>query len=163
MIGIVIKHNNCRFIAADVNEDSLNAAASFGADLKVNLNDKNKTKIIRDYLKDNLIDLVVLAYISKDNYDFAVDIIRKKGTILVMGTPAKPNAEIEPYKAFFKELIFKYSICYSYDEFEKAARLIEKGVIPAEKLVTKIFEFDQASEAFEYKANNFALKVIIKN
>jgi len=163
MIGIVLKHNNCRFIAADINEKSLNAAAELGADLIVNLKDKNRNEIIGNFLKEGLIDLVVLAYISKDNYDFAVDIIRKKGTILVMGTPEKPTAEIELYKPFFKELIFKYSICYSYDEFEKAARLIEKGIIPAEKLVTKIFDFDQASEAFEYKANNFALKVIIRN
>ena len=163
MMGILLKHNNCMFIAMDIDEKALNVAKDFGADLAVNLKDKNRIGIIRDHLKDELVDLVVLAYISKDNFDFAVDIIRKKGTVIVMGTPAKPRAEIDVYKPFFKELNFKFSICYSYDEFKKVAGLIEQGIIPAEKLITKIFPFEQAKEAFEYKANNFALKVIIKN
>jgi len=36
-------------------------------------------------------------------------------------------------------------------------------VIDAKKIVTNIFPFDKAKEAFEFKANNFALKVIITN
>jgi len=163
IMGILLKHNNCRFIAMDIDNRALEASDRLAADLSVNLKDKDKNIKVRNFLKGRLIDLVVVTYISKDNLDFAIETVRKNGTIIIIGMPREPIIELNSYKLFFKELNIKWSICYSYREFKEAAQLVEKNIIPAEKLVTKIFPFDKAKDAFEYKVNNFALKVIIKN
>lgn len=163
IMGILLKYNNCKFIAMDIDDRALQASDKLGADLAVNLKDNDRTKIIKNFLKDRLIDLVVITYVSNNNLDFAIDIIRKNGTIVIIGMPRKSIINLDSYKLFFKELNIKWNICYTYKEFREAAKLIEKDIVPVEKLVTKIFPFDKVKEAFEYKVNNFALKVIIKN
>ena len=157
IMGILLNHNNCRYIAMDIDDKALQASDRLGADLIVNLKDKDKNKAVKNFLKGKLMDLVVITYVSKDNLDFAIDIIRKNGTIVIIGMPREPAIELDSYKLFFKELNIKWSICYTYKEFKEAAKLIEKDIIPVEKLITKIFPFDKAKDAFEYKVNNFAL------
>ncbi|MCL5072678.1 MAG: alcohol dehydrogenase catalytic domain-containing protein [Actinobacteria bacterium] len=162
MMCSILKQNNCKFIAMDIEDRALEIAKNLEADLAVNLKNTQRKKIIEDYLGEEKADVIVLAHIDKENMDFAMDLVRKHGLIILMATPPK-SLEFDLYTPLFKELTLKWSICYSYKEFEKAARLIEKGVIDAKKIITNIFPFEKAKEAFEYKANNFALKVIIKN
>ena len=71
--------------------------------------------------------------------------------------------EVDFTLILFKSLTIRGSACYNYSEFRKAAELIEQGIINAKKIVTKTFPFNRAKEAFDYKANNFTLKVIITN
>ena len=78
-----------------------------------------------------------------------------------MAEPKKFEVDFTP--ALFKSLTIRGSACYNYSEFKKASELIGQGIINAEKIVTKTFPFNKAKEAFEFKANNFALKVIITN
>ena len=161
MMGIILKQNNCRFIALDIDERALDFAKGLGAELTINLKDKNKMDKIKSYLADSMIDVVVIAYLSQENLDFALDIVRKEGTIIEMSTPKELRLDFN--KLFFKAINLKGSICCSSEEFKKVAKLIEEGIIPAEKIVTRTFPFEKASEAFEYKANEFSLKVIVVN
>ena len=161
MMGQILKYNNCQYIALDIDDKALESAINLGADLAVNLNDKDRAQKIADHLGEHKLDSVVIAYLSKDNWDFALEIVRKEGTIVEMAEPKKFEVDFNP--VLFKALTIKGSACNNYNEFEEAARLIEKGVIDSNKIVTKTFPFDKAKEAFEFKANNFALKVIITN
>jgi len=162
MMGPILKQNNSKFIAMDIDDKALEAASGLGADLTVNVKNERKNKIIEDFLGKEKVDIVVLAFINKENLDFAEYLVRKHGTIIMMGTPPK-SMDFDLYTPFFKELSMKWSICYSYEEFQKAAKLIEDGVIDAKKIITKVYPFNKAREAFEFKANNFALKVILTN
>jgi L-iditol 2-dehydrogenase len=162
MMCPILKQNNCKFIAMDIEDRALEVAKDIGADLAVNLKNTQRKKIIEDFLGKEKVDVIVLAYIDKENIDFAMDLVRKHGLMILMATPPK-SLELDLYTPLFKELTFKWSLCYSYEEFEKAARLIEKGVIDAKKIITNTFPFDKVKEAFEFKANNFAMKVIITN
>ena len=162
MMGPIIKQNNSKFIAMDIDDNSLDVAKDLGADITVNLNNKKRTKIIEDFLGEEKVDVVVMTFINKKNLDFAIDIVRKHGTIIIMAISTE-SIELDFNVPLFKEISFKWSICYSYEEFKQAAKLIEDGIIDCSKIITKIFPFDKIKEAFEYKINNSALKVLITN
>jgi threonine dehydrogenase-like Zn-dependent dehydrogenase len=161
MMGQLLKHYNSRFIALDIDDRALKSAKNLGADLTVNLKDQKRSQKIKDFLKKDMLDAVVIAYLSKDNWDFAMDIVKKEGTIIEMAEPKKFEVDFKP--VLFKSPTIRGSACYNYDEFKKAAELIEQGVIDAIKIITKTFPYDKAKEAFKFKANKFALKVIITN
>lgn len=161
MMGMILKYNRCKFIAMDINELALKKAIENGADLAVNVEDENKIDKINSFLKGGPVDAVVLAHLDKNNWEFALEIVKKEGKIIEMAEPSK--FEVDFLQVLFKGLTIKGSACYNYDEFSHAASLVEKKIIDPEKIVTKFFSFDQAKEAFEFKANNFALKVIIVN
>jgi L-iditol 2-dehydrogenase len=158
----ILKYNGCKSIAVDIDERALDVAKNLGADLTLNINDKNLYTKIAGYLGNGKVDVAVLTHLNQFNLDFALEVARKGGTIIEMATPE------DSYLLDFKKLMFKAvkligSICYSKDEFTEAANLIEKGVIEAEKIITRMFPLSEIAEAFDYKANNFALKVIITN
>ena len=161
MMGQVLKHNKCRFIAMDIDDAALRYILDLGADLAVNLNDSQRSGEINGFLGEDKLDAVVIGFLNKENWDFAMEIVRKEGTIVEMAEPKKFEVDFKPI--LFKSPIIRGSACYNFDEFKKAAELIEQGIIDAEKIVTKTFPFDKAKEAFEYKANNPVLKVIITN
>lgn len=158
----ILKYNNCKSIAADIDDRALSNAKSLGADLVLNIKDKNIYKKIADYLGNGKVDLAVLTHLNQFNLDFALEVVRKGGTVIEMATP-EGNYLLDFKKLFFKAIKLKGSICYSKVEFTEAAKLIEKGAIEAEKIITKMFPLDEVAEAFNYKANNFALKVIVTN
>ena len=158
----ILKYNNCRTIAVDIDNRALNKAKALGAGLALNIKDKNIYKKIADYLGNEKVDVVVIAHLNKFNLDLALETVRKGGTIVEMATP-EDEIILDFKKLFFKAINLKGSICYSKDEFTEAAKLIEKGAIEAEKIITKMFPLEKAADAFRYKANNFALKVLVTN
>ena len=158
----ILKYNNCKSIAVDIDDRALRSAKSLGADLVLNIKDKNIHKKITDYLGNKKVDVAVITHLNQFNLDLALEIVRKGGTIIEMATP-EGNYILDFKKLMFKAINLVGSICYSKDEFTEASRLIEKGIIAAEKIITKMFSLREAAEAFNYKANNFALKVLITN
>ena len=159
MMGQILKHNGCKFIAVDIDDEALKFAEELGADFIVNVNDKDKIKKINGFLSGGYIDGVVITYLNQNNIDFALELVRKEGIVIEMASPVE--VRLNTNKLFFKAINLKGSICYNFDEFVNAARLIEKGVIDAEKIITKIYPFSQAKDAFEFKGNTATLKVII--
>ena len=162
MMGQILKYNNCKFIAMDIEERALEISRKLGADFVINLKDKNIINEIKDFLGREKVDVVVITYINQENLDLSLEIVKKGGTIIEMSTTTE-KYELDFKKIFFKALNLKGSICYSKSEFKEAANLIEKGIITKEIIVTDIFTLNKTKEAFEYKVNNFALKVLITN
>lgn len=161
IMGQILKHNGCKFIAIDVDDDMLKIAKELGADLVINVKDNDRVEKIKKFLKGGNIDGVVIGFLNQDNLDFALDIVRKEGIVIEMATPEKLFLDLDTNKLFYKAINLKGSICYSFDEFVKAADLVQKDVISTKRIITKIFPFDQAKEAFEFKGKASALKVII--
>jgi len=159
MMGQILKHNNCKFIAVDINDDALKFAKELGADFTLNVKDDKKIAKILEFLSGGLVDGVVLTYMDKQNLDFALDLVRKEGIVIEMASPV--DMMLDTHKLFFKAINLKGSICCNFEEYKKAANLIEEGVITAEKLITKIYPFSKAKDAFEFKGSTATLKVII--
>ena len=159
MMGQILKHNGCKFIAIDIEDNALKLAKELGADFAININDGDKIEKIKDFLKGGHIDGIVITFLNKDNLDFALDLVRKEGIVIEMASPV--DLLLDTHKLFFKAINLKGSLSYNFDEFVNAASLIEKGIIDAEKIITKIYPFSQAKDAFEFKAKTATLKVII--
>lgn len=158
----ILKYNNCKVVAVDIDDKALSNANNLGVDLTVNIGDKNIYKIIEGCFGSEKVDVVVLAHLNQFNLDFALETVRKGGTIIEMATP-EASYVLDFKKLFLKAIKLKGSICYSNKEFAQTAELIEKGAIKTDKILTKMFPLEEVAKAFEYKVNNFAVKVLITN
>ena len=158
----ILKYNNCKAIGIDIDKKALDSAKKFGADLVLNIKDKDLQNKLYNYLGNRKIDIVVLTHINQHNLDLAVEVVRKGGKIIEMASPEE-NYLLNFKKLYFKAIKLVGNICYSRNEFIEALKLIEKGIINVEKIITKTFPFDEVADAFKYKVNNFALKVLIIN
>lgn len=157
----ICKVNNNRVIAMDISDEILNIAKELGTDLAINVKDKDKKKKITDFLGSEKVDVVVLVYLNQENLDFALDILRKHGTIVYMCMPEKLEFDFSPM--LFKALRIVSTISYNLEMFKEASNLVQKGKINYKKLVTKMFPLNQAKEAFDYKGDTASLKILLTN
>lgn len=159
MMVQICKGNNNKVIAMDISDDILQTAKDLGADYTVNVKEEGKVDLIKNYLGSEKVDAVVITYLSQENLDFALEIVRKHGTIINMASPQKLTLDFTPM--LFKAINLQGKISYNFDMFKKAAELVQNGTISYKKLVSRMFPLNETKEAYEYKLKNPVLKVIL--
>ena len=162
LVQQVCKNNRNTIITLDVNKNSLNRSINLGADLVCDFTDPEKKQKITDFLGEEKIDVVVDCVGIDETMKFASDIVRKGGKIVLIGVPKKP-LRINAVDLLLKEIDLKGSYLYSLKDFKKAGEYIIKNLIDLESLNIKTFPLDKAKEAYEYKVNNPAEKVLLVN
>jgi len=108
-------------------------------------------------------DLVIVGPNSVDAMKEGLSAAGNGGTVLLF-TPAKPGEKllIDPNNLYFKDINIVTSYSCGPVETREALRLIEQGVVSAEKLVTHRFPIEKTGEAFRLTAEaRDSLKVVI--
>jgi threonine dehydrogenase-like Zn-dependent dehydrogenase len=158
----VCQLNGNTVIGVDISEVALACSRQLGADFTVNSGDPGFKDQIRHFLGGKKIDVVIDAVCSKSSLQLAVDLVRKCGTIRIVGIPHH-NFEVDVLGILLNHIELSTSYLYSHDEFLKAARYISANQINVEPLISKVFPLTQAQEAYEFKLNEPSLKVVLTN
>jgi len=159
----MLKLNNNRVIAIDISDDALATAVEKGADIGVNNRDADAAKQkIKDFLKDEKLDYVLIYYTSFATVDFALDIIKKIGEIRLIGLYREKFIKINYNKILENYVTLQGCQCYTMKEFEDTVDLIASGKLYVKDLISKEFSLNEIKDAFEYKLNNAVAKVVIK-
>jgi threonine dehydrogenase-like Zn-dependent dehydrogenase len=162
LVQQVCKNNGNTIITLDINKNSLDRSVKLGADLVCDFADPEKKQKITGFLGEEKIDAVVDCVGRDESITFATDMVRKKGTIVLVGVPKKPIS-VNAVDLLLKEIDLKGSYLYSLKDFLKAGKYIVKNLIDLESLNIKTFPLDKAKEGYEYKVNNPAEKVLLVN
>ncbi len=127
-------------------------AKDYGADHIINISDTN----VQDYcsnITDNIgFDVVIETTSSASGFDDAVEIVRRRGTIVLVGIYTKPLS-VNLNNIVVREINIKGSICYSYDdavkEFDTTIAWIMSGKVDPTKIVTHHLPLDKIVEGFK--------------
>ena len=90
----------------------------------------------------------------------ATDLAKVRGTLVVVAIHPTPR-EINLQRVFWRELTILGARVYQRTDFEKAVELLEKGVIPADLLITKIVPLSETQSAFADLESGRAMKILI--
>jgi (R,R)-butanediol dehydrogenase / meso-butanediol dehydrogenase / diacetyl reductase len=74
--------------------------------------------------------------------------LRPRGRLIISGACAEPTT-IEPVTALLKELIIRYSVAYTLDEFNEVVQTFGRGDIDPAPTIGPTFGLSQIAEAFE--------------
>jgi len=173
LTGLLLKASGVRIVGVDVNPATVAMAASHGADLALVRDETGIEEKILSFTGGIGCDAVIItaASDSLDPINFAGAIVRKRGTLVVVGAvPTGFDREPHFYK---KELTVKMSCSYGpgrYDpEYEEKGRdypvgyvrwtekrnmeafqaLIASGKIDVSHLTTHIFKLEDALKAYD--------------
>ncbi len=144
-LALHISHSN--LILAGRHENKLRIAKDKGVETLL----FNKLPVKRDY------DIVVESTGSADGFETALKLIKPRGVIILKSTVAA-GKEINLAPVVVDEITVIGSRC---GPFEPALDLLSKKLIDVKPLITEIYSFDKAKEAFERATAKDALKVII--
>ncbi|MCX6048658.1 MAG: alcohol dehydrogenase catalytic domain-containing protein [Chloroflexi bacterium] len=139
-------------------------AKELGADHVVNINDQDVRAFVKELTGGLGVDAVIETVGGATQFDDALAIVRKRGTVVLVGGYFKP-LEVDLSKIVWSEAIVTGSNCYGYSglhtDFQAAIDLIAERKVDATKLVTHRFSLDQIAEAFAVSADKHlgAIKV----
>ena len=91
----------------------------------------------------------------------SVDLIRKKGKICAIGLTGGRNVDFPWEKAAFKVADIHFCLSTSYTSWDRAIKLVESGLLPAQEVITHRMPLAKWEKAFEEIEAQQALKVIL--
>lgn len=167
----MLEASGIQAIGVDIDDRQVEAAKNCGASLALNRKQEGLADIIKDYTDGNGTDAVIItaATSSLDPVEFAGEICRKKGKVVVVG--AVPTGFSRP-NYYRKELELKMSSSYGpgrYDpEYEEKGKdypvgyvrftenrnmatfvnFLKSGKLDMSKIVTHEFELEEAPTAY---------------
>jgi 2-desacetyl-2-hydroxyethyl bacteriochlorophyllide A dehydrogenase len=164
-IGILIQQvsmlNKNRVVSVDKTKYSLDLSKKFGAELTLNAQENNNVeKSIIDFLGEDKIDVVYDTVCSPKTIQMAINVVRKRGSIVVVGIAPK-NFVVDVLGILCKEIKIFGSYLYTHKEYEKAAEYVINETIKVKELLSKTFSLKEAEKAYEYKLNVPSIKVAV--
>lgn len=189
MIGLLcvqlLKANGCRVLGIDYDSSRCKIARMFGAqtvDLSIG---ENPISIAHSFSRGRGVDGVIVAAASQSNEIMhqSAQICRQRGRIVLVGVV---GLKLRRDDFFQKEISFQVSASYgpgrydtSYEEkgqdypvgfvrwteqrnFEAVLDMMASGVLKLEPLISKRFEFNDASNAYELLNDSSILGVLLK-
>ncbi|MCQ2957645.1 MAG: alcohol dehydrogenase catalytic domain-containing protein [Candidatus Gastranaerophilales bacterium] len=117
-----------------------------------------KTKFLQDANEQKYYDIVVDATGSSTGFEKAISLVKPRGIFVLKSTVAD-NKPLNLAPIVIDEITVVGSRC---GQFRPALRLLEKKVFDLKPLVSKVFDFNNAKEAFQYAQEKGVLKVILK-
>ncbi len=141
----------------------LNKARELGADLVIDFVKSDVVAEIKDNTEKGGVDVVIVGPNSVQAMMDGLRVVAPGGTV-VFFTPAKPGEmlQIDPNELYFKDITLTTSYSCGPDDTKEALRLIEKGLIRAEHVVTHIFRIEDTRKAYQMVADaGDSLKALI--
>lgn len=167
MIGLLVVQTirlaGCsRVIAVDLEDNKLELAKKFGAD--VGLNPK-KCDVIQEVMKltgGRGADAAIEVVGASATVNTAIDVTRRGGSICLVGN-LSPKVEMPLQKLVTRELSV-YGSCASNGEIPQCIDLLSRGAIQVQPLITALAKLDDGPTWFKrlYEGEPGAMKVVLQ-
>ena len=136
-----------RVIATDLVDWRLKVAKELGADVVLN---PARDDVVKEVLSitDVGVDVAFEAVGSQTVLQTALKIVKKGGSVTVVGVYESPNVQLQIMDIVNKELTVKGTLVYCWD-YEKAINLIKAGRVNVRRLITHTLPLEEIKKGFE--------------
>ena len=90
----------------------------------------------------------------------ATALLAVRGRLVMVAIHSAPR-EVDLFRFFWRELTLLGARVYQRPDFDRAVELIHTGVIPADRLISRILPIDDVADAFDILADGSAVKVLL--
>lgn len=161
--AVIAKLRGARVIISQRSETRLVLARSFAPDVALGLTGESFVRRVRELTGGRGADLVVVANGVASAMVDAVQAVRKGGRVVLFGglPKADPRVTIDANRIHYGDIELVGAFSYHPTMHALALDLLQRGVIPADELITHVFPLDRIAEAFEAADSGAGLKVVI--
>jgi len=143
------------------NPRKLDVCRTFSAiDGVVNVTEGDPIKVVYDLTHGRGADIFIEASGSASALLTGAQVVRKLGTLIGIGLPGNETVEF-PYRLLMmKSVKFLFSLSTKYEAWDRSIRILDKGIIPYEKIITTRLKLDEWETVFERNSDQNLLKAI---
>jgi len=160
----IAKSRGASAIVSEPVAKRLNMVQAFEPDATIDPSSEDVVARVRE-LTDGLgADVVVCANPVASTQTQAVEMVRKRGTIVLFGglPKANPMTTLDGNIIHYGEIKVVGAFSYHPAYHELALDLLNRGVIPADRLISDTLPLEKVGKAFEAAASGDVLKVVVK-
>ena len=152
-------------VLIDPNEFRLDFGKRMGFEVLHPINDEEKTMNLKDVFSGRGADLVVVATGNQKAFTRSLRIVRKGGSIVLFGVPAKSaSVEVDLSFLYANEISIQSSYAASELETNQALKLLGNRRLNFGSLITHQFKLENSESAFKCAHDAVdAMKVVIFN
>lgn len=152
-------------VAVDLVDSKLEAAKDFGATHTINPNQQDLPEAVKSWTRGRGADFVFVTVGSGQAIDDSIDLLRRAGTLVVVGMPASGvKATIEAVDLADNAQVIvgsKMGSTRLQVDVPKLVELYERKRLKLDELITKRYSLDQINEAIAAVNNAEALRNVI--
>lgn len=159
----VAKARGARVIVSQRSATRRALAARFGPDSIIDPTTEDFVARVRELTDGRGADLLICANPVAATQTQAVEACRKGGRVVLYGglPKANPMTTLDSNRIHYGEIEVVGAFSYHPTMHALALDAIERGLIPADKLITHTFSLDEVDAAFETAASGAGLKVVV--
>jgi L-iditol 2-dehydrogenase len=160
---VVARARGASVIVSEPSTTRRNLAERFEPDAMVDPTADDLEAQVRERTDGVGADIVVCANPIGATQTQAVEIVRKRGKVVLFGglPKANPMVTLDSNRIHYGEIEVVGAFSYHPTMHEQALALIARRVIPADLLITHTLNLDETDKAFETAAAGEALKVVV--
>jgi threonine dehydrogenase-like Zn-dependent dehydrogenase len=155
-------HGARSVLALDRLEDRLSLAGKFGA-IPINVAESNPHMAVSDLTEGRGADVVIEAVGHPSSYETAIDVVRRGGTISVVGVFVSEQVQVPlgVYWARALRVLFA-GICPVHAWWERAMEAVRTGAIDPLPIISHVLPLEEAVRGYELFDSRQATKVVLK-
>ena len=160
----VAKARGARVILSEPSRVRRQIAERFGPALIIDPMEQNLVEEVRRFTGGRGADVAVCANPVAATHTQAVELVRKRGKVLLFGGLPKSNpmTNLDGNRIHYNEIHVIGTFSYHPTCHTLALETIKQGIIKSEDIITHTFSLDQIGQAFETAASGEALKVMVQ-
>jgi L-iditol 2-dehydrogenase len=154
-----------RIILAGTSSDEkvrFRIARDAGAHEVINVQRENLWRVVSSRTNGRGADMIIEASGSVSAIDAAMEVVRKKGSIVVLGVTKEDNIPVGWHRGMFKEIDLLFSFSSNHADWERALNLISRGKVLANKIISNVIPLNDWQKGFEMLASGMVVKTLIK-
>lgn len=136
-------------------------ARGLGADFIINIDKEDPVQRVLEITGGQGVDILIETSGGEKAIYQAFEMVRRLGRICGLGVSGKSEVSIPHDRGIFKALRYDFCFSSSWTAWEKTIHLVNKGLLPAEKLITHKLPLERWEEAFDLLEKRQAAKVIV--
>jgi threonine dehydrogenase-like Zn-dependent dehydrogenase len=155
-------HRPSQVLALDMQADRLELAASVGA-TPIDVSKQNPQTTVGRLTEDRGADVVIEAVGAVPAFDTAQQVVRRGGTIAVIGMYVTESTELQLGISWFRMLRYVFGgICPIHAWWERALDAMVAGTIDPLPLISHTLPLEEAPRGYELFDTREATKVLLK-
>jgi L-iditol 2-dehydrogenase len=160
----IAKSRGASAIVSEPVEKRLKMVQSFEPDATINPSSEDVVARVRELTHGLGADVVVCANPVASTQTQAIEMVRKRGRVVLFGglPKANPMTTLDGNIIHYGEIEVVGAFSYHPAYHELALGLLNRGVIPADRLISDTLPLEKVGEAFESAASGDVLKVVVK-
>ena len=150
----------CILVGAPKDADRLKLAEKLGADLILDTSNKELANSIEKYCNNIGPDIVLECSGAEAAAKLCLDVIKKGGMYTQVGLFSRPIT-MDLTRFTLKELVLNGTFAQKWPSWEKAIKLLSKGLVKTKPLISEVMPLEQWEEAFDKSSKGIGIKYLL--